>query len=392
MVMDNVFYFTVLTLLSMLSTWWVFKYILKIAKLKNIVDNPNERKLQRVPVPVLGGMAIFFGMIVSLVCAGLIFDTVNLYVVMGIMCIMLYVGTVDDILSLSWYTRIFMQTIIIAALIYCNHYSLNDFHGLWGVFTIPDYLSVPLTLFACVGIINSINLMDGVNGLSSGYCILVCAIFAGIFIYTGNVQGAALAVISMGALIPFFFHNVFGEKSKMFIGDGGTLLMGTVISTFIIEAVSGKSDFYSHVPENFGVIPFALALLSIPVFDTLRVMIMRIIRGKSPFSPDKTHLHHLFIDLGFSHIAVTISEIMMNIVVILVWLGCYMAGLSINCQFYAVTILSILVTFGFYKYMRVQIARESGLYRVMRRAGEWSRSIDSAFGRHFRKFLDHNCD
>lgn len=377
--------------ISMISTWWIFKHTLKIAKLKNIVDNPEARKLQRVPVPVLGGVAIFFGMTVSLVFSGLMFNASTLFTIMGVMIIMLYIGTIDDILSLSPYLRFLIEIIVILALIYCNNYSLNDFHGLWGIGNIPQWVAVPLTVFACVGIINAINLIDGVNGLSSGYCFCTCAIFAGMFIWADDMEAASLAMISAGALIPFFCHNVFGEKTKMFIGDGGALLMGTVISTFVIEALNTNSPLAAKVGPEFGMIPFTLAILAIPIFDTLRVMTARIVRGKSPFRPDKTHLHHLFLDLGFSHIGTTVTEIMSNLLIVLVWWMSFRAGMTIDCQLYIVIALGMLVTFGFYKFARIQIQKDSKIYHTLRKTGGRTHISHTRGFKALRDLLDRNC-
>lgn len=377
--------------ISMISTWWIFKHTLKIAKLKNIVDNPEARKLQRVPVPVLGGVAIFFGMTVSLVCSGLMFNASTLFTIMGAMIIMLYIGTIDDILSLSPYLRFVIEIIVILTLIYCNNYSLNDFHGLWGIGNIPQWVAVPLTVFACVGIINAINLIDGVNGLSSGYCICTCAIFAGMFIWADDMEAASLAMISAGALIPFFCHNVFGEKTKMFIGDGGALLMGTIISTFVIGALNTNSPLAAKVGPDFGMIPFTLAILAIPIFDTLRVMTARIVRGKSPFRPDKTHLHHLFLDLGFSHIGTTFTEILSNLLIVLVWWLSYKAGMSIDCQLYIVIALGLLVTFGFYKFARIQIQKDSKIYHMLRKIGSRTHISHTRGFKALRDLLDRNC-
>ena len=377
-------------IIALVSTWWIFKKVLRIAILKNIVDNPDARKLQRVPVPVLGGVAVYFGIIVSLVCSGLMFNATTLFAIMGVMTIMLYVGTMDDILSLSPYTRFAIEIIVVIALVYCNHYSLNDFHGLWGIHSIPEWIAVPLTVFACVGIINSINLIDGVNGLSSGYCIVACSIFAGVFIWADDREAASLAMISIGALIPFFCHNVFGKKSKMFIGDGGTLLMGTIISTFVIGTLNMNSPLAEKVDPNFGLIPFTLAVLSIPVFDTLRVMTMRIIRGKSPFSPDKTHLHHLLLDLGFSHIGVTLSEVLSNLFIVLIWWISYKTGVSIELQLYLVVGMGVAVTFGFYKYTRIQLVRNSKILHSLQMIGKLTHVENKCWFVRLRKLLDYN--
>ena len=330
-------------------------------------------------------------MTVSLVCSGLMFNASTLFTIMGAMIIMLYIGTIDDILSLSPYLRFVIEVIVILTLIYCNNYSLNDFHGLWGIGNIPQWVAVPLTVFACVGIINAINLIDGVNGLSSGYCICTCAIFAGMFIWADDMEAASLAMISAGALIPFFCHNVFGEKTKMFIGDGGALLMGTIISTFVIGALNTNSPLAAKVGPDFGMIPFTLAILAIPIFDTLRVMTARIVRGKSPFRPDKTHLHHLFLDLGFSHIGTTFTEIQSNLLIVLVWWLSYKAGMPIDCQLYIVIALGMLVTFGFYKFARIQIQKDSKIYHILRKIGSRTHISHTRGFKALRDLLDRNC-
>ncbi len=384
-------YILISLLVSLLSSWFIFKYILRIAKMKNIVDNPDARKLQRVPVPVLGGIVVYFGIIISMVFSELMISTSSLYAVMGVITIMLYVGTMDDILSLKWYTRFIAQIITVLILIGVNNYSLNCFHGLWGLYDIPGYFAVPLTVFACVGIINAINLIDGVNGLSSGYCIMACLVFAIWYMCMGRIDASFLSIICVGALIPFFIHNVFGEKTRMFIGDGGTLLMGTVLSVLVIEAVDSNTAPEYYFTHSFGVIPFTLAVLALPVFDTLRVMSMRILRGKSPFSPDKTHFHHLFIELGFSHIAVTIIELSLNLLIIAIWFLSYKMGVSIDGQLYIVVGLSVLVVFALYKFLKIQIAGQTKLYWKILKISERTHKKSSVIYK-FRAFLDENSD
>ena len=297
--MESILYYSLLFLVSAFTTKWAFKKVLKIAVEKNIVDNPDARKIQRVPVPVLGGMAVYFGIVSALACAGIVNDISPLFEIGCVMTLLLLLGTIDDIISLSPVKRFIIEVFAVLALIYTNQYSINNFHGLWGIYEIPHWIAVPLTVIACVGIINAINLIDGVNGLSSGYCIMACLIFSILFSLSGDMISASLAIISVGSLIPFFLHNVFGRRSKMFIGDGGTLLMGAILSSFVINILKTGSIISTSLPDNFGLVPFVLAVFTIPVFDTLRVMALRIIRKTSPFHPDKTHLHHLLLDLHF---------------------------------------------------------------------------------------------
>ena len=387
-------YYLILFAVALISTWWVFKKVLKIAILKNIVDNPDARKLQRTPVPVLGGMAVFFGMVVALVTTGVFRENYTLFAVMGIMTIMLYVGTMDDILSLSPKLRFIVQIIAVLLLVYSNDYSLNNFHGLWNIYQIPEWIAVPLTVVAGVGIINAINLIDGVNGLSSGYCITASAVFGMVFIIADDRDAASLAILSVGALIPFFFHNVFGKKSKMFIGDGGTLLMGAIMTSFVIGALNTDSPFAEKVDPNFGVIPFVLVVLVVPVFDCLRVMFTRILKGTSPFSPDKTHLHHLLIDMGFSHGGTTLTEILAGLLAMSVWFISYKAGASIDVQLYVVIAMGLLLTVGFYTWGRQQQKKQTAMLRLMQKIGSLTQLQyeSSSLLKKIRNILDNNLD
>lgn len=387
----TLYYFTLFAI-SLCATWWIFKKVLKIAKLKNIVDNPDARKLQRVPVPVLGGIAVFFGIIVALTASRLMLESTTLFSITGVMVIMLYVGTMDDILSLSPLKRFVVEIGVVLLLVYGNGYCLDNFHGLWGITSIPSGLAVPLTVFACVGIINAINLIDGVNGLSSGYSILACSLFAAAFIWAHDVEAASLAILCVGALIPFFCHNVFGNKSKMFIGDGGTLMMGTVMSVFVLGALNGNSPLAEKVAPNFGLVPFCLAILVIPVFDTLRVMTSRILRKTSPFHPDKTHLHHLLFDLHFSHLGTTWVELSMNLFVVAAWYLSYRLGASVDVQLYIVVALGLLITFGFYKFARAQERKQTNLYIALTRLADKTHVSRKIWFESFRRLLDRNSE
>lgn len=356
-------------LVAILSAHWIHPRLVRIALDKNIVDNPNARKLQRRPTPVLGGIAVFFGSVIGLGCASITCDCSELFIVVVAMMIMLYTGTMDDILDLSPALRFLIEIGTVLLLIFVGGYTLNDFHGLWGLNQIPQGVAIPLTVFAAVGIINAINLIDGVDGLSSGYCILTSLLFGVIFWYVGDRTMCMLAVVAAGSLIPFFFHNVFGKSSKMFIGDGGTLVMGIVMSVFVIRILrhGSMSEVYDAV--NIGLVPFTLAVLSVPVFDTLRVMTTRILKRKSPFHPDKTHLHHMFIRLGCSHAATTLAILILNFFVVLCWWISYMIGCSIDVQLYIVLVLSILITSGLYNFMEWHIRHKTQFVRLLHRIG-----------------------
>lgn len=385
--MNELFQILIPALIALGCTCWIHPYILKVAKVKNIVDNPDARKLQRVPVPLLGGLTVVFGVLSGLMGFSMFGGLFDLFPVITAVIVILIVGFMDDTISLSPKVRFFVEIILVVYMICTTGYQLNDFHGLWGLHTIPDYISVPLTIFACVGIINAINLIDGVDGYSSGYSIVSCILFGIMFHHLGNVRMVVLSAIVTASLLPFFFHNVFGKYSKMFIGDAGTLSLGIIFSVFVITILSDSSSPVA-IQSNLGLIPFTLAVLCVPVFDTLRVMSARIIRGNSPFNPDKTHLHHLFIELGFSHIGTTLSIIGINLMVVLCWFLAYKCGLSIDVQLYVVLAMGLFVTFIFYPYVKLQIRNNTRFYQFLHKIGKLSCVNRKGFWLFVQKWAD----
>lgn len=374
-------------LTALIAVIWIHPKLVKIAHMKNIVDKPDARKLQITPVPVMGGVAVFFGIVIGVAITSGYAECMSLMPIIAAMLIMLYTGTMDDIMELSPRLRFIVEIGVVALLIYTTRMSINDFHGLWGIHGISDMVAIPLTIFATVGIINSMNLIDGVNGLSSGYCIMASAIFGTTFLIAGDDSMTILAAVSVGSLLPFFFHNVFGKTSKMFIGDGGTLVMGIVMSTFVVNILATENAMTVHMPENFGLVAFTLAVMAVPVFDTLRVMLARILRGTSPFHPDRTHLHHLFIDLGFSHAGTTASILTLNALVIMAqWLTWYCGG-SIDLQLYVVVGIGIMITAGFYLFMH-RTSKDNIVHRIVRAIGRATHIERKGFYLVMQKMMD----
>ena len=386
-----IFYILAPFIVALISSVWVFPKVLHIAQEKNIVDNPDARKLQRVPVPVLGGMVVMFGILVALCVCHLFVDCGDLFTIVLAMAIMLYVGTMDDILDLSSVGRFFLEILVALMIIYTCGYNIDTFHGLWGVYSLSPYIGVPLTVVTVVGIVNAINMIDGVDGYSSGYCVMACVIFGVLFYIVGDMAMTMLAVVCAASLIPFFMHNVFGRASKMFIGDGGTLLMGCVMSVFVLNVLKSESLCTEYCSWGVGLVPVTLAILCIPVFDTLRVMTMRILRKTSPFHADKTHLHHMFIELGFSHIGTTVSILTFNCLVVLGWYISYKCGANVDVQLYVVIALSMLVTVGFYYGMRFCGKHGWAPYRLMQRVGKMTHIERKGIFLWLQKLVDQGC-
>lgn len=339
--------------LSLTVTTVVFPHVLRYARRHNIVDNPDARKIHRLPVPVMGGVAVYAGVLAGCIALWLLVKGASLNWSILAMTTMLVIGVWDDIKNLSAVLRFVVQFGIVGAYMGLTGHFIHSFHGVFGVHEVSLWVGIPMSLVAGVGIINSINMIDGIDGYSSGFGIMACIGFASLFIAVGQTVWSSLAIIMAAALIPFFMHNVFGKKTKMFIGDGGTMMLGFLMTIFALGALSLHCAPQLEA-QGFGIVALTLSLLCIPIFDTLRVMSARMVRGHSPFRPDKSHLHHLFIDMGFSHLGAAISILTTNASITLVWLVLYRCGASINTQTFVVIFLGLWVTFGFYKLMRWQ--------------------------------------
>lgn len=334
--------------IAFFATWIIFWPLLKIARKSHLSDNPDERKLQTHPIPVLGGVAVFFGIMVGITFFKAIHNFTTLFPVISSMMIMLYLGVIDDLIGIKAWKRFLLEMVVALLLIWGNRYCINNLQGLWGIDILSSVPSLLISVIAFVGIVNSINMIDGVDGLSTGFCMMICCLFGAVFFLAEDFSFAALCAAAIGAILPFFLHNVFGYTTKMFVGDGGTMALGTLISAMVFELLRGDfhQTLYLKTGMNFSMIAFCLAVLSIPIFDTLRVMTERIAHHISPFTPGKNHLHHLFIDVGTSYIFTSIMELILDLLVVAVFFVIYFRGGSIEAQVYAVLITSALVNAG----------------------------------------------
>lgn len=378
-----------LGIISFIVVLAVYPLVLRIARVKKIYDNPDERKLQREPIPLLGGLAIFIGIFFGFtIVLSMWFKWQSLFMLVAIFFLMC-IGIWDDRKNLSPTLRFIMEIFIVTGLILVSGNMVDEFGGVFGIYKLNLWIAYPLSVIAGVGIINSINLIDGIDGYSSGYIFMICLIFGLVFLFSHIYALASICFISAGAIMPFYIHNVFGKKTKMYIGDGGTLMLGTLITSLTFSLLRHDSLCYNIAEKhNIGLIAFSLAILSIPVFDTLRVMTQRLINKKSPFYPDKNHLHHLFIDLGFSHVGTTFVILTINILIILAWFVSWLLGGNPTIQLLVVIISGFISTFVLYPYMKVQKRRNTALYNIVHKYAELSHVGNSKFWLWMQKLTD----
>ncbi len=296
-------------------TWFVIPSIVHTSVLKNLGAVSNGRTSHKEPTPTLGGIAIFAGFLVSAVLiAGTFFDMELMYLICG-MTIILFIGIKDDILVVDPWKKLIGQIIAGSIVVVYADIRIDNFYGLFGINQITYPVSVAFSVFVFLVIINGLNLIDGIDGLASGIGILASSLFGSWFRLTGNHGDAALCFSLGGALLAFFYFNVFSRKNKLFLGDTGSLLTGFLLAIFtfrILQLDQQASDAY-FIKSAPAVV---VGILILPLFDTLRVFLIRILQGKSPFAADRQHIHHMLLQMGFSHIQTTIILLSVNIIFI----------------------------------------------------------------------------
>ncbi len=326
-----------------------------LAYKKKLVDRPNYRKLQRRPIPLLGGVSIYASFVITLLFSACFFpqhlQMGNIFIAALTVSLIFMIGLFDDLIDLSAHFRLLSEIVIITCLWYTG-ISIDTFVGLFGITQLHPYISLLLSLLTGIGLINAINLMDGVDGLASGFGIFTGLITSVFFFTHDNSTYGIIALVLVGALIPFFFCNVYSIKYKLYLGSSGTMMLGLLIYLSVCQII--------HTPQLFPWddfhISWLLAIYAIPVFDTLRVMITRIIHRTSPFSPDKTHLHHIFVELEYPHSMITLIELGLALLILIIWVVLVylsiLLGISTAWNLLINAVLDISLVVGIYLYIQ----------------------------------------
>ena len=324
-------------------TFFSIPSIVRLSRAKHLHKSANGRDSHDGAVPTLGGIAIFSAIGIS--C--LVFlhpGTLSLlqYFMVGVIIIFI-MGVKDDLTVLTAQQKFTGELIAFDLLIFFGNIRITDLHGFLGIHQISMTPSLLLTLLVGFGIINSINLIDGIDGLAAGICSIVTITFGAWFFFIRQHEMLTICAAVLGSLIAFSYYNVFSRNNKIFMGDTGSLVLGFILTFFVINflesAIPGKSSI------NIQAAPaIALGILSIPVFDTLRVFWIRILRRQSPFHADRLHLHHVLIQSGLSHKKATLILMIMNTFLILVAFMLQMVTANIIYIVLALFLLCVLMT------------------------------------------------
>ena len=328
-------------LTAYLVSFFSIPSIIKVAHLKNLCDEPDERRAHQGRIPTLGGLGIFAGLMFA-VTFWLPFEADTLkrmqYILSAYLVIFL-IGAKDDIVSLSPKKKLIGQLLAALILVWKADIYLTSFYGIFGIYDIPYALGIALTIFVMLLIINAFNLIDGINGLAGSIGMITATTFGYWFYAYGDPALAIMAFGVVGALLAFLHYNI--SPARIFMGDTGSLLLGlniAVLSIVFIESnkVETAEGFIHASPA------VAVAIMIIPLFDTLRVFVLRAMKRKSPFSPDKTHIHHMLLSLGLSHIQSTLVLCAVNIIFIV--FAFLLQGLGALWLMIAIFILASLFT------------------------------------------------
>lgn len=313
--MDNIL---ISAALSFLITFFAIPVIIQVAKNKKLFDEPDERKVHKAVIPTLGGLGIFAGFIVATLMGVPMGITSELQYIAAASIVIFFLGMKDDILVLSASKKFIGQLIAAGILIKFAGVQITSMHGFLGIHEIPHYASIALSFFTIIVITNSFNLIDGIDGLAGSLGLLTTVLFGAYFYYIGHIEYAVIAFALSGSLVSFLIYNF--SPAKIFMGDTGSLLLGLINSILVIKFINLSSSQAVALP--LAAAPaIGIAILMIPLFDTLRVFGLRIVDGRSPFSPDRTHVHHFLLDIGFSHRSITILCVVLNSIFIGIAVG-----------------------------------------------------------------------
>ncbi len=295
-------------------TFLAIPSIIHVAKKKNLVDEPGDRRAHKESTPSLGGIAIFAGTIFSIILWTPFKYFGDLQYILTAFIIMFLVGAKDDIDPVSPFKKFGAQVFAAFLLVFIAKIRLTSLYGILGITVLPFWISVILSIFTIIVIINSFNLIDGINGLSGSIGLLIALCFGTWFLLIDKIELGIVSYALAGSIIAFLYYNF--TPAKIFMGDTGSLIIGLTCAILTIQFIEMHNTIGAS-PYRFKATPaVAVGVLILPLFDTLRVFIIRLINKRSPFSPDRNHIHHLLIDLGFSHMKSTTILVFTNVVFI----------------------------------------------------------------------------
>ncbi len=286
--------------------------ILVVARSKNLFDEPNKRTVHRVKIPTLGGLAIFISFLFTYSFFNDWFNLGGVPFLISSLVIIFGIGIKDDILITAPVVKLMGQILAAYIIVGLGDVYITDFHGFFGLKP-SELVSLFFTILLFAFITNGFNLIDGIDGQAAIVGIVSVLSFSFWFYINDQIEIPLIAAALIGSLAAFIYYNVFSKRQKIFMGDTGSLLIGFIITLMAVKFMELNIQPNELKYSMTSAPAVAIAILIVPITDTLRVFFLRLSHGKSPFTADKNHIHHRMLSLGFSHIQISVTVGLINI-------------------------------------------------------------------------------
>ena len=307
--------------ISFAVVFFAIPKIITVANAKKLFDVPTHRSAnQEKIIPNLGGVAIFSGFFISTIISLEGFDINKIIGLLLTSLIMFLIGLKDDTIGLSPYKKLIGELFVAFYLVTLCNIRFTNLHGIFGINEINYSLSMFISVITIIGLINAFNLIDGIDGLAAGVGTVISCVYGFLFLYFGQLEYSIVSFSITGALIAFFFYNVFGKANKIFMGDTGSLTIGVIFAVLTIwfNEIIPINNIHSTIWTSPAI---SLAIMIVPVIDIIRVFSIRLSQKVSPFSPDMNHIHHQLIKITKNHLHASIIIIFVNIIFIFLSFG-----------------------------------------------------------------------
>ena len=325
----------------------MYPVIIYLVKSKNLMDEPIDRSMHTAKTPTLGGVGMFITFSLTLIGLGMVMglsqtELIKLLSIIAASITLMFLGIKDDLLGLAPKKKFMIQILAALMVIVVTDVRIASCYGLLGLEELPYIVSVAFSVFVFLAVINAFNLIDGIDGLAGTIGVIVTATFGGFYILNERYLMVIISFALIGALLGFLRFNL-SSRRKIFMGDSGSMFIGFILAYQAISFL--EFNVTTVTPYTVHVAPImAMAILSYPILDTLRVFTIRIAQKRSPFSADRNHIHHRLLALGLTHKKATLTLGIINILVIA--LAFIIKDLYINLQLYLLVLAVPLLYFS----------------------------------------------
>jgi UDP-N-acetylmuramyl pentapeptide phosphotransferase/UDP-N-acetylglucosamine-1-phosphate transferase len=302
-------------IVALFITLTAIPVIINISRLKDLMAEIKSRSSHKKLTPTLGGVAIFAATLITYFIWDNPKEGHDLHLTISAIIILFFLGIKDDILILSPKKKLLIQIAASLLVISLGNLQVSNLYGLLGLSQLSYNVGLFVTIFIFISLINAINLIDGIDGLAGSVGLFASLMFAFLFYRLGLYAQSTLAMSLSGSLLGFLRYN-WSTKNKIFMGDTGSLIVGFLLSYFAIKYVIINNDYMLNPALSKDAPLYALTILILPVFDTIRMFFIRLMEGKSPFEGDRKHLHHILIDIGLSHKVATAVLLLFNVFIV----------------------------------------------------------------------------